>query len=189
MILETERLILRHFNQNDLEDFYEYAKVEGVGEMAGWRHHQSIEESQQILERFINDKDEETFAIVWKENGKVIGSISIDAQDYDEMAPGKIQRTIGYVLNKDYWGRGIMPEAVRQILRYAFEELDTDTVLVAHFTHNKQSQRVIEKIGFTYFRDVKIHSNALNQTFPSKKYFYTREMYTKWVEEEKNGRQ
>jgi hypothetical protein len=53
--IETKRLILRAFAENDLEDFYEYASVEGVGERAGWKHHESIEESREILGRFIEN--------------------------------------------------------------------------------------------------------------------------------------
>ena len=53
--LETGRLLLRPFRQSDLDDFYEYASVEGVGEMAGWRHHENREKSQEILDRFIRE--------------------------------------------------------------------------------------------------------------------------------------
>ena len=66
--IETKRLILRPFKQQDLEDFYEYAKVEGVGERAGWKHHESIDKSQSILDSFIDE--DKTFAIVLKENNK-----------------------------------------------------------------------------------------------------------------------
>ena len=52
--IETERLILRAWREADLADFYEYARVEGVGEMAGWSHHQSVEESRRILDSFIS---------------------------------------------------------------------------------------------------------------------------------------
>ena len=48
-VIQTKRLILRPFEQSDLQDFYEYAKVEGVGEMAGWRHHENVEKTQEIL--------------------------------------------------------------------------------------------------------------------------------------------
>ena len=61
-IIETERLILRAFTEDDLADFYEYASVDGVGEMAGWAHHKSIEESKEILNRFI--AEDKTFAIL-----------------------------------------------------------------------------------------------------------------------------
>ena len=50
-IIETNRLILRPFTMEDLSDFYEYASVEGVGEMAGWRHHGSIKESKKIFSK------------------------------------------------------------------------------------------------------------------------------------------
>ena len=56
--IETERLIFRPFKETDLKDFYEYASVAGVGEMAGWKHHESKEESKAILDSFIsNDHD------------------------------------------------------------------------------------------------------------------------------------
>ena len=74
--LETERLILRPFQPNDLRDFNEYASVEGVGERAGWKHHETMEESERILEHFI--EEDKTFAIVFKENNKVIGSLGIE---------------------------------------------------------------------------------------------------------------
>lgn len=54
--LETERIILRPWRESDLLDLYEYACVPGVGEMAGWNHHQSPEESQRILTSFIRNK-------------------------------------------------------------------------------------------------------------------------------------
>ena len=74
--IETERLILRPFKETDLKDFYEYASEEGVGEMAGWEHHASIEKSKEILDIFISE--DKTFAICCKENGKVIGSLGVE---------------------------------------------------------------------------------------------------------------
>jgi len=76
VILETDRLILRAWEITDLDDFFEYASVEGVGEKAGWEHHKSKDKSLAILKMFIEEK--KVFAIVLKENQKVIGSIGID---------------------------------------------------------------------------------------------------------------
>ena len=67
VVLKTERLILREWRLSDLEDFYEYCSVDGVGQMAGWLPHEDIEESQTVLGFFIRDK--KTFAIVLKEGG------------------------------------------------------------------------------------------------------------------------
>jgi ribosomal-protein-alanine N-acetyltransferase len=60
--MQTPRLILRLFTQGDLKDLFAYASVEGVGEIDGWPHHKSFDESQLILDRFI--KEGEVWAIV-----------------------------------------------------------------------------------------------------------------------------
>ena len=65
VVLQTERLTLRPWRETDLEDFYAYASVDGVGQMAGWTPHQSREESREILGHFIAGKH--TFALELKE--------------------------------------------------------------------------------------------------------------------------
>ena len=99
-ILKTDRLILRPFKISDLDDFYEYASVEGVGEMAGWLPHKNKKESEQILNLFISGK--KTFAIEY--NKKVIGSLGIEEYD-EELIPSlkmKMGRELGFVLSKNY---------------------------------------------------------------------------------------
>lgn len=106
VILKTDRLILRPWQLDDVDDFYEYAKVDGVGQMAGWLPHKNIDESRQILEIFIAQK--KTFAVVY--NNKVVGSLGIEKYD-EKKSPEfdhKMGREIGYVLSKDYWGRGLI---------------------------------------------------------------------------------
>ena len=76
VILETDRLILREWQESDLNDFFEYASVDGVGQMAGWRPHKNIEESKFVLDMFI--REGKTFAVVLKENNKAIGSVGIE---------------------------------------------------------------------------------------------------------------
>ena len=146
--IETDRLILRQWRETDLEDLYEYAGVPGVGEMAGWRHHESIEESRQILEMFIRHR--KTFALELKGNGKVIGSLGLEEPDPDPAAD-RYGREIGYVLSKDYWGRGLMPEAVNAVIDYCFKELGFCYLTYGHFLRNDRSRRVVEKCGFAYF--------------------------------------
>lgn len=152
-VIETERLILRAFRESDLTDFYEYASVNGVGEMAGWKHHKSIEESTEILDMFINE--DKTFAICLKESGKVIGSLGIEKYGLEEKLTEFDTyrgREIGYVLSKDYWGRGLMPEAVKAVIDYLFEDLDFDFLLCGYYNFNAQSKKVQEKCGFKPYR-------------------------------------
>lgn len=150
--IETERLILRPWQESDLEDFYEYARVDGVGQMAGWQPHESIEVSRTILSNFIAHR--RTFALELKENGKTIGSLGLELRGEDEwIDPRLAGREIGYVLNKDYWGRGLMPEAVRAVIDYCFRVAHFDYLTVCHYDWNTQSRRVIEKSGFTFLKE------------------------------------
>lgn len=148
--LKTERLILRPWRKMDLQDFYAYASVDGVGQMAGWTPHKDLEESKRILSHFIAGKH--VFAL--EHQGKVIGSLGIE--EYNEEHYPELSnisgREIGYVLSKDYWGQGLMPEAVKAVIHYLFDTVKLDFILVGHFDWNKQSARVIEKCGFQYIK-------------------------------------
>lgn len=150
VILETNRLILRAWRQSDLDDFYEYASVDGVGQNAGWLPHKNKEESQEILNHFILHKN--VFAIVYKENNKVIGSFGLESSErvkeyYDSPLRG---REFGFVLSKDYWNQGLMTEACKRVIDYCFNELNYDFLLCAYYASNIRSKRVQEKCGFKY---------------------------------------
>lgn len=166
-ILNTDRLVLRPWRQADLDDFYEYARVDGVGQMAGWLPHESIDVTQTILDSFIQHK--KTFALQYQ--GKVIGSLGIETFN-EESRPELAHlrgRSIGYVLSKDYWGQGLMPEAMEAVIRYLFEQEKLDFLLISHFEWNNQSRRVIEKSGFRYLRTAQ-HQTRYNTTEPTLEY-------------------
>ena len=152
VVLKTDRLTLRPFRKSDLSDFFEYARVDGVGQMAGWLPHKNLDESRAILDMFIREK--KTLAL--EHQGKVIGSLGIDlynGKDYPEFAALQ-GREIGYVLSKDYWGQGLMPEAVTAVIQYLFDVENLDFLICGHFERNARSRRVIEKCGFRYSRTV-----------------------------------
>ena len=169
-VLETDRLVLRAWKSSDLEDFYEYASVPGVGEMAGWKHHESIEASRKILDSFIAARD--TFAVVFKQNNKVIGSLGLHVSkaNDEELYENLAQKELGYVLSRDYWGMGLMPEAVGGAVRFCFEGLNLDAVSVFHFCVNAQSRRVIEKCGFRFIKFIDVYEPQLDKTFESRMY-------------------
>ena len=160
VVLKTERMTLREWQLSDLDDFYEYCSVDGVGQMAGWLPHKNREESLSILKHFISGK--KTFAIEYE--GKVIGSLGIEMYSEDEFPELNDYecREIGYVLSKDYWGRGIMPEAVREAMRYLFEDVGLDLILCGHFIDNRQSSRVQQKCGFRFYRR-HIHHSVIGE--------------------------
>ncbi len=147
--LKTPRLILRPWRESDLDDFYEYASVDGVGQMAGWTPHKDKDESRAILVRFIAGK--KTFAL--EKDGRAIGSLGVEKYSEErlpEFAEKKC-REIGYVLAKLYWGQGLMPEAMREVIRWLFEDAGLDVIFCGHFLRNTQSARVQEKCGFTHY--------------------------------------
>lgn len=149
VVLHTERLTLRPWTEEDLDDLFEYASVPGVGEMAGWQHHSDRWVSQTILKHFIEGK--KTFALDY--HGKAIGSLGIEKYDekrFPEFAEKRC-REIGFVLSKTFWGQGLMPEAVREVLRYLFEDLALDAVFCGHFLSNQCSERAQEKCGFHHY--------------------------------------
>ena len=145
-MLETERTLLRPFIEADAEDLYAYAKDPRVGPIAGWKPHESLEESRKIIRTVFAAPA--TFAIVDKATGRVIGSAGFVGQSYGEgYGPSD---EIGYALSPDYWGRGIMPEVVAELLRYGFETLCLDAIWCGHYEGNDRSRRVVEKSGFTF---------------------------------------
>ncbi|MFM1539079.1 GNAT family N-acetyltransferase [Helcococcus bovis] len=156
-IIETERLILRPFKQNDLDDFYEYASVDGVGQMAGWSPHENKDKSQEILNMFIDG--DKTFALFHKEDKRVIGSLGVEkygSEDKLTEFDDYIGRELGFVLSKEYWGKGLMPEAVNAVINYLFNEFHYDFLTSGYFIFNNQSKRVQEKCGFKPYRKLVI---------------------------------
>ena len=172
--IKTPRLLLRSWQEHDLDDFFAYASVDGVGEMAVWKHHESIAETKNILHSFISDKN--VFALELEATKKVIGSLGLHyswANNDKSLADLRVKE-IGYVLSKAYWGQGLMPEAVNAVIEYCFNELDLDALTVGHFVGNAQSKRVIEKTGFAYVTQGTYTAKGLNKTFVENRYILFR---------------
>ena len=145
MILQTDRLILRPWEETDAEACYEYARDPLVGPMAGWPAHTSVENSRQIIRDILSAP--ETYAIVLKEKGLSIGSIGLH---HNDLAEKDDEAELGYWLGVPYWGRGIIPEAAREILRHAFRDLGLARIWCGYYDGNVKSKRVQEKLGFRY---------------------------------------
>lgn len=173
--LETPRLCLRPWRWEDLADFYAYASVPGVGEQAGWPHHETLEDSRKILGSFMEEKD--VFALEEKETGRVIGSLGLHeaewANEMEKYAPLRMKE-VGYVLAQSHWGRGLMPEAVRRVIDWCFDEVGLDALTVGHFMGNSQSRRVIEKCGFAFEKKGVFHAGKLNRDFEEMQYILFR---------------
>lgn len=148
MVFETNRLILRPWEESDAESLYEYAKDSQVGPMAGWPVHTSVENSREIIKNVLSAS--KTYAVCLREDNKAIGSIGLMIGKASNIDIPDTEGEIGYWLGVPFWGMGLIPEAVNKIISYAFEELKLEKLWCEYFEGNIKSKRVQEKCGFTY---------------------------------------
>ncbi len=153
MILETKRLILRPWEEGDAEELYKYARDPRVGPSAGWPVHTSVENSRQIIKDVLSE--DETYAVVLKESRGVVGSAGIMIGEKSNLGIEKDEGEIGYWIGVPYWGQGLIPEAVVELMRYGFEDINLKTIWCGYFGGNVKSKRVQEKCGFQYQYSVK----------------------------------
>ncbi len=147
-MLETKRIFLRHWEDSDAKELYEYAKDADVGPIAGWPAHRSVEESRQVIRNVFTGR--EVYAVCLKSNGQLIGAIELKLNGHTDMTELDDECELGYWLGKPFWGQGIMPEAAREMLRHAFEDLQMTRVWCGYYEGNEKSKRVQEKVGFRY---------------------------------------
>ena len=148
MIFETDRLILRPWEEGDAEECYKYAKDHRVGPAAGWPVHTDVENTRQVIREILMVP--ETYAIVLKETGLPVGSISLHF--HSDLAQKDDECELGYWIGVPCWGQGLVPEAARELLRHAFEDLEMARVWCGYYEGNEKSKRVQEKLGFKYQR-------------------------------------
>ena len=146
VMLETERLILRPWEETDAEACYQYAKDPRIGPAAGWPVHTSVENSRQVILRVLSVP--ETYAIVLRETGLPIGSIGLHF--HSDLAKTEDEAELGYWLGAPYWGQGLVPEAAKRLICHGFTDLHLNRIWCGYYDGNEKSKRVQEKLGFAY---------------------------------------
>ncbi len=148
MQLHTERLILRPWRGTDADDLYEYARDPRVGPIAGWPVHTSVEESTEIIRTVFNRP--EVYALQSREDGHAIGCVGILIGADSNFDISDREGEIAYWIGVPYWGRGLVPEAVREVMRHAFMDLELDALWCGYFADNLQSLAAQSKCGFQH---------------------------------------
>lgn len=141
--MESNRLILRPFSMDDIEDIYEYAKDDKVTQFLTWESHTDISETQRVVKEFYMNTVG-IYAIELKSEKKCIGCIDLRLDIQNDKA------SFGYVMNQSYWNKGYMSEALSEILKLAFLELSLNRVESTYYMANKASGRVMQKCGLKY---------------------------------------
>lgn len=148
--LQTKRLILRAWKESDAEALYKYAKNPNIGLIAGFPPHTSVENSREIIKNVLSAP--EIYAVVLKETGEAVGSVGLMLEK-SEIHSAKMSDNeceMGFWIGEPYWGKSLIPEAVNELLRHAFEDLRQTAVWCGYYDGNKKSKRAQEKCGFTY---------------------------------------
>ena len=144
--METDRIMLRHWQESDADVLYELAREPEVGERAGWPPHQSREESLEIIRTVFNNPT--VWAIVLKEAGQVVGAMGYGPSCDCSLPSREGEPTVGYWVGKPYWGMGICTEALRLMIDHIRKTTTIPSLISGHFTDNPASGRVMEKCGF-----------------------------------------
>ncbi|MBE6886219.1 MAG: GNAT family N-acetyltransferase [Ruminococcaceae bacterium] len=148
MTLQTDRLILRPWREEDAEVLYSYAKDPDIGYPAGWPAHTSVENSRNIIQNVFSQR--ETYALCRKEEDAPIGCIALKLGDATDLTDRPDECELGYWLGKPFWGQGLIPEAARELIRHAFETLGMTAIWCGYYDGNTKSRRVQEKVGFRF---------------------------------------
>lgn len=153
MFMETERLILRKFREEDFADFCAYAMDEEMCRMMG-NDLMDTEEAARVTFDWLKDKEERGYVVVLRESGRVIGNLSVTAVPDDLLKlpalAGKQGVSLSFCISPAYRRQGLMSEAVRAVIDHLFREEELDYVQCGHFDFNTVSARFQEKLGFTH---------------------------------------
>ena len=144
--METDRIRLRPWQENDAGALFKYASDPEVGPRAGWAPHKSVEESLQVIRTFFHG--DHTWAIELRATGEAIGCIGYLKQSESNISIGEHDAEVGYWTARPYWNQGIASEALRLVVDHCFGPKGMRTLWGDYFLDNPASGRVMEKCGF-----------------------------------------
>lgn len=146
--LETPRLLMRKVTFKDLEDMHAYTSSQIVTRHVPFPTHKNLEETRKYID-FILEQYQINKKLLWgiqlKEAQKIIGTI-----EFISFEPAHNKAEIAYVLSEDYWGNGIMSEAVNEVIKFGFQNLNLTRIQARTFKDNIGSQKVLKKVGMTF---------------------------------------
>ncbi len=176
-VILFENYKLRDIELKDAKDMFEYGKDLDVVKFLSWGPYQDFSEAVGSIKKFFLSRPERGlpvgYAIIDTKNDKMIGTIDFHTK-YDD---GSYE--VGFCLNKDYWGQGIMTKALRKILEVGFYYHGFDKIIIGHANHNVGSKRVIEKNGFIFEKEDqdRYYNRFTGLNEPSSWYYLTKETF------------
>jgi [ribosomal protein S5]-alanine N-acetyltransferase len=172
--LETDRLSLRKMTLDDAEAVFAYASDTEVSRYTLWERHHSTKDSRAFLKLVIQKYEnggEPDWGIVYKDDHRFVGACGLVNWETEHA-----RAEVGFVLSREYWGRVLMPEAVRALISFGFERMNLNRVEARCIVENVASARVMEKAGMAYegtlrqreyikgaYRDINVYAILKNQ--------------------------
>lgn len=165
--LETERLQLVEITQKYTQSLFEIFSLDAVTKYYGSETFTRIEEANKLIEMFQKNYYEKRayrWGIILKENNQLIGTIGLNGLQLKNK-----KAEIGYELHPSYWRKGYATEAIKEVLRYSFGELELNRIGAVVYIENKASFNLLTGIGFSkegelrdyFFQNNKYHTTHI----------------------------
>jgi ribosomal-protein-alanine N-acetyltransferase len=165
--LETPRLTLRPVTPEDVPFIHKLFSRSETNLYSGYDDIVTSAEAEQMFETYLKPGFSTHFrvVVVLKETGEPVGTIGLYYYTKESR-----RAELGYDLLKEHWGMGLMTEAVEEVLRYAFEELNLNRVEATTDSENGASNRVLERTGFTL--EGRLRERHINKGGPHDELFF-----------------
>jgi [ribosomal protein S5]-alanine N-acetyltransferase len=160
--IETERLLLRKLRLEDEHDLYEYTSNEEVAKYVAWNKHEKLEQATNYIKRVMSEYEDGDNPYVWaieyKENGKMIGSI-----EFSLYSPKNRWCELDSDMNPLYWNKGLNTEALNAVIEYCFNTLNLNKVQARCYGKNIGSSKVLKKAGMSFEGTMRQHMFKNNE--------------------------
>ena len=152
-MIETERLVLRAWEDADAAALFVLASDPEIGPRAGWPAHASEAESLETIRNVLRGAESYAVALRTADGGAPAGTLAgaIALKD-GRFITAPTEYEVGYWIGRPYWGHGYAPEAMAALIAHARYDLGATAIWAGYYVGNTQSRRVMEKCGLTYVR-------------------------------------
>ena len=147
-MLETERIILRKIEPKDAPTLLKWGQDNIYHKSAGYQYLQDLDAAKKSALQY--QARPYSYGIVLKENNRLIGLVELYERGLDEYNGLLLTKDLGFLLDKEYWHRGLMTVALQLIIDFAFKELEQNQIWAGTFVSNTNSQKLLKKLGFRY---------------------------------------
>ncbi|MBD5430682.1 GNAT family N-acetyltransferase [Lactobacillus sp.] len=167
-MLTGKRIYLRKVRIEDAPVLFKWGQDPIYHKMAGYSDYSSLEKAQEGAK--IYSERQYSYAIVLKKNDQMIGLVELYNRGTDGEAGLLATKSLGFMMDRNYWHQGYMVEALSIVLNYAFDNLNQNQIWAGTFANNEISQNLLKKLGFRYVYTVDY--NEVSELFNYKEKFF-----------------